>query len=173
MKKGDIEITSVGEAQKGLNTATNYIGCIAEKRGVDRCILKLINAHDIMFSDEDFADKKTQSFVSNPDDINGDTSSTQKVESSDSPPDDPLAWRNKTFKPCDAKVRDLSKDTLWNWFKDKNSIQDVASKKLIEMEVKFRTEEAKKNNVVDRPNRASGGMGEVDLEEQQLAQDGQ
>ena len=56
MKKGDVEITSVGEAQKGLNTATNYIGCIAEKRGVDRCILKLINAHHIMFSDEDFAE---------------------------------------------------------------------------------------------------------------------
>ena len=45
MSKGDITITSVGEASK-TNSKNIYFGCMAEKRGVDRCILKLINAYE-------------------------------------------------------------------------------------------------------------------------------
>ena len=45
MSKGDMTITSVGEASK-TNSKNIYFGCMAEKRGVDRCILKLINAYE-------------------------------------------------------------------------------------------------------------------------------
>jgi hypothetical protein len=37
-------ITSVGEADKS-NCTSNYYGSMAEKRGIDRCVLKLINAY--------------------------------------------------------------------------------------------------------------------------------
>lgn len=45
MSKGEKTIISVGEASKG-NCTSNYYGCMAEKRGIDRCILKLINAYE-------------------------------------------------------------------------------------------------------------------------------
>ena len=38
-------ITSVGEADKS-NCKQNYLSCMAEKRGIDRCVLKLINAYE-------------------------------------------------------------------------------------------------------------------------------
>ena len=45
MAKGDVQITSVGEADS-KNCFSSYKGCLAEKRGVDRCVLKLINAYE-------------------------------------------------------------------------------------------------------------------------------
>ena len=45
MSKGDAKITSVGEASK-TNSKNVYFACMAEKRGIDRCILKLINAYE-------------------------------------------------------------------------------------------------------------------------------
>jgi len=44
MDKDGIAITSVGEADI-QNCKSKYLGCMAEKRGIDRCILKLINAY--------------------------------------------------------------------------------------------------------------------------------
>tara|TARA_Y100001938_G_scaffold141482_1_gene211315 strand:- start:1699 stop:2301 length:603 start_codon:yes stop_codon:yes gene_type:complete len=44
MKKGDKVVTSVGEADT-KNCRNAYLGCMAEKRGIDRCVLKLINAY--------------------------------------------------------------------------------------------------------------------------------
>jgi len=44
MSKGEVKIMSIGEADKS-NSQSSYIGCIAEKRGIDRCILKLIDAY--------------------------------------------------------------------------------------------------------------------------------
>lgn len=38
------QISSVGEASND-NCKSNYYGCMAEKRGIDRCILKLIDAY--------------------------------------------------------------------------------------------------------------------------------
>ena len=43
--KSGKEITSTGEADV-KNCTSKYIGCIAEKRGIDRCILKLVNAYE-------------------------------------------------------------------------------------------------------------------------------
>ena len=45
MQKGDKAIVSVGEAST-KNCTSNYYGCMAEKRGIDRCVLKLINAYE-------------------------------------------------------------------------------------------------------------------------------
>ena len=45
MQKGDRTIISIGEAST-KNCTSNYYGCMAEKRGIDRCVLKLINAYE-------------------------------------------------------------------------------------------------------------------------------
>ena len=46
-------ITSIGEASKE-NCQSKYYGSMAEKRGVDRCILKLINAYEYgIYSDSE------------------------------------------------------------------------------------------------------------------------
>ena len=55
MAKGDITITSVGEADD-KNCFSSYRGCVAEKRGIDRCILKLIHAYEYGISSEVEAD---------------------------------------------------------------------------------------------------------------------
>ena len=58
MKRGDKVVTSVGEADT-KNCRNSYLGCMAEKRGIDRCVLKLINAYEYgIYSDveaDDFA----------------------------------------------------------------------------------------------------------------------
>jgi hypothetical protein len=45
MKKGDKSIISVGEAST-KNCTNTYYGAMAEKRGIDRCVLKLIKAYE-------------------------------------------------------------------------------------------------------------------------------
>ena len=55
MSKSDFTITSVGEADR-KNCRTQYLGCLAEKRGIDRCVLKLINAYEYGISSEVEAD---------------------------------------------------------------------------------------------------------------------
>jgi len=46
-------ITSVGEASKA-NCQSKYLGSMAEKRGIDRCILKLIKAYEYgIYSEEE------------------------------------------------------------------------------------------------------------------------
>ena len=51
-------VTSIGEADKG-NSKNNYYGCMAEKRGIDRCVLKLINAYEYgLYSDVEAEDFK-------------------------------------------------------------------------------------------------------------------
>ena len=49
------EVTSIGEADKS-NCKANYLGCMAEKRGIDRCVLKLINAYEYGIKSEEEAD---------------------------------------------------------------------------------------------------------------------
>ena len=49
------QIISVGEADTN-NCFLSYLGCIAEKRGIDRCVLKLINAYEYGISSEEEAD---------------------------------------------------------------------------------------------------------------------
>jgi hypothetical protein len=46
MKKEKRKVVSVGEADiNNCGTYMPYFGCMAEKRGIDRCILKLIDAY--------------------------------------------------------------------------------------------------------------------------------
>ena len=45
MKKGDVVVKTFGESDS-KNTFNPYHGCMAEKRGRDRAILKLINAYE-------------------------------------------------------------------------------------------------------------------------------
>tara|TARA_Y100001963_G_C6745996_1_gene431632 strand:+ start:824 stop:1432 length:609 start_codon:yes stop_codon:yes gene_type:complete len=49
------EVVSIGEADK-KNCYSQYLGCMAEKRGIDRCVLKLINAYEYGISSEVEAD---------------------------------------------------------------------------------------------------------------------
>ena len=46
-----ITISSVGEADR-KNCVSQYLGCMAEKRGIDRCVQKLINAYEYGISSE-------------------------------------------------------------------------------------------------------------------------
>ena len=53
MARGEKLISSIGEASKD-NCQSKYYGSMAEKRGVDRCILKLINAYEYgIYSDSE------------------------------------------------------------------------------------------------------------------------
>ena len=53
-------ITSVGEADN-RNSKNNYYGSMAEKRGIDRCVLKLINAYQYgVYSEVEADDFKKQ-----------------------------------------------------------------------------------------------------------------
>ena len=45
MKKGSVSITTLGEADR-KNCFNPYLAAMSEKRGIDRCILKLINAYE-------------------------------------------------------------------------------------------------------------------------------
>lgn len=45
MKKGDVTISTFGEADRN-NCKSQYLACMAEKRGHDRAVLKLINAYE-------------------------------------------------------------------------------------------------------------------------------
>ena len=60
MSKEGNSITSIGEASSG-NCKMSYFGAMAEKRGIDRAVLKLINAYEYgMYSEveaEDFKKK--------------------------------------------------------------------------------------------------------------------
>lgn len=51
MKLGEKEIKTIGEADR-KNCFSQYLGAMAEKRGVDRAVLKLINAYEYGISSE-------------------------------------------------------------------------------------------------------------------------
>ena len=58
MSMGDKKVTSVGEADP-KNCKNAYYGCMAEKRGIDRCVLKLIKAYEYgVYSDVEADDFK-------------------------------------------------------------------------------------------------------------------
>ena len=64
-KDGNViaSITSVGEADN-RNSKNNYYGSMAEKRGIDRCVLKLINAYEFgVFSEVEADDFKKENNV--------------------------------------------------------------------------------------------------------------
>ena len=66
MQMRDKQVTSIGEADRKY-CKSQYIGCIAEKRGIDRCVLKLINAYQYGISSEveadDFKNPKSKAIV--------------------------------------------------------------------------------------------------------------
>jgi hypothetical protein len=59
--KGTVEVKTIGEADR-KNCKSQYLGCMAEKRGIDRAVLKLINAYQYgIYSDveaDEFSRKK-------------------------------------------------------------------------------------------------------------------
>ena len=58
MKMGNKKVTTVGEADS-KNCMSGYKGMMAEKRGIDRCVLKLINAYEYgIYSDVESDDFK-------------------------------------------------------------------------------------------------------------------
>ena len=64
-KEGNVldSVTSVGEADN-RNSKNNYYGSMAEKRGIDRCVLKLINAYEYgVFSEVEADDFKKENNV--------------------------------------------------------------------------------------------------------------
>ena len=56
-QSGDRVIESLGEST-GKNTVSQFPYAMAEKRAVDRCILKLLNAHAYIYSDSESVDFK-------------------------------------------------------------------------------------------------------------------
>tara|TARA_R100001460_G_scaffold72576_1_gene113333 strand:- start:1290 stop:1760 length:471 start_codon:yes stop_codon:yes gene_type:complete len=54
--RGDITIESYGEASP-QNCMSNYYYAMAEKRGYDRAVLKLIDAYDLFYSDAEIETK--------------------------------------------------------------------------------------------------------------------
>ena len=61
-KDGNVinSVTSIGEADN-RNSKNNYYGSMAEKRGIDRCVLKLINAYEYgVYSEVEADDFKKQ-----------------------------------------------------------------------------------------------------------------
>ncbi|QDP57995.1 MAG: hypothetical protein Tp1124DCM412261_6 [Prokaryotic dsDNA virus sp.] len=132
MELGEKTISSVGEADN-KNCKNMYYGCMAEKRGVDRCVLKLIDAHEFAFSEVDFADHNAQNFEVKPT-----ATPSAKVEESteDSPPSSSTAWRNEKFKPLDTKIKNISNDDCKFW--RKADISDKRSAELIQLEFQYR-----------------------------------
>ena len=61
---GEKIVTSdIGEADR-KNCMSQYLGCMASKRGIDRCVLKLINAHEYgIVSEVEADDYKTKESV--------------------------------------------------------------------------------------------------------------
>mgnify|MGYP003145287743 FL=1 len=58
MSKGNKKVTTIGEADS-KNCVSGYKGMMAEKRGIDRCVLKLINAYEYgIYSDVESDDFK-------------------------------------------------------------------------------------------------------------------
>tara|TARA_X000001036_G_scaffold334292_1_gene313198 strand:+ start:361 stop:993 length:633 start_codon:yes stop_codon:yes gene_type:complete len=135
MRKGDLVISSIGEADS-KNCKNIYYGCMAEKRGVDRCVLKLIDAHDCAFSEVDFADHNEQSFENKQ--VSSKKSSTKGGESGNSPLPSSPAWREKKFTPLDTKIKNISRTDCFNWYKKKDTIKDADAKELIGLEYDYR-----------------------------------
>ena len=140
MRKGDLVISSIGEADS-KNCKNIYYGCMAEKRGVDRCVLKLIDAHDCAFSEVDFADHNEQTFEnkthsSEPIDTGGDSENSPLSSSPD--------WREGKFLPLDTKVKNISRTDCYNWYKKRDTRKDANSKQLIELEYDYRVAQARK-----------------------------
>ena len=68
MSMGDKSVTSIGEADT-KNSFNNFIGSMAEKRGIDRCVLKLIKAYEYgVYSDVEADDFKKESVENSKDD---------------------------------------------------------------------------------------------------------
>jgi len=109
MKKGDEQISTIGEAFKG-NCTSNYYGCMAEKRGYDRAVLKLIHAYEYGVASEEEADDYSKRG----------SVSTDKSEVVSPPTSDPLAWRKMAFPRQDSKtsVEDASNRDLNAFIKD-------------------------------------------------------
>ena len=135
MEKDEISISSIGEADN-KNCKNIYYGCMAEKRGVDRCVLKLINAHEFAFSEVDFADVNNQKFELDEPHTNKTSSASKSEEGSTSPLNTSLAWRDEKFKPLDTKIKNISNDDCKHW--RKQEITDKRSAELIQLEFEYR-----------------------------------
>lgn len=59
-EKKETKVQTIGEASK-INCKSSYYGCMAEKRGIDRAVLKLINAYEYgIYSEAESDDFKKQ-----------------------------------------------------------------------------------------------------------------
>ena len=145
MVMGEVRMSSIGEADgKSTCLGNRYYGCMAEKRGIGRVVLRLIGASkNGIMAEDDFSNQVDKSF----DDIKTSThsASSKKGEvSEDSPPSASPAWRDEIFKPLDVKIKNVSRDDCIHWFKNTGLILDAKSIKLIKQEYEYRTEQAKR-----------------------------
>ena len=108
---------------------------MAEKRGVDRCVLKLIDAHEFAFSEVDFADPNEQAF----DLPTHKTSSVVKSEvSGNSHLPTSLARREEKFLTLQTKIRNCSNNDVWHWYKKRKDVTHERSAELVVMECEYR-----------------------------------
>lgn len=134
-KMGDRSEWSFGEASKA-NCKNSYLYSMAEKRGKDRCILKLINAHGALYSEEEADDfvKRENPHVTRPEDIVPDVEYDQHGQPVDNIPmgDErierlPKAKARDTYAQLQAALYKFTDaDELTRWGKDMaNSVETL------------------------------------------------
>ena len=147
-------MSSVGEADGKFNCLGNkYYGCMAEKRGIGRVVLRLIGAsHYGISSEDDFSNQVDMSFD------NAKVSSSQSKPSvkggvsEESPPStspawrdgDPVKFREEEFSELKVKIKDICRDDLAKYYKNPEQLILDTDKELIAKEIAYRTFHKKK-----------------------------
>ena len=135
------EITSVGEADTtNVKQKPAYLGCIAEKRGIDRCVLKLINAYEYGISSEVEADNYKQK--EKPVKQSGGMSEQDRLETiPDYSDKDEIAFTDVPAEPTIKNIINFGKHNGKDWSEvDASYVDWVANKSNVD----WQREEAKK-----------------------------
>ena len=148
MSMGELRTSSVGEADSVNCKGNKYFGCMAEKRGIGRVVLRLIglSQHGIL-TEDDFSNQVDKSFNEPKNSsLHTKPSESKSEESVESPPTSSLAWRKTVFTPCDVPIKDLSREDCFYWFKNIGKIYGEDDKTLITNEYSYRVRMAKRKS---------------------------
>ena len=151
MTMGDLRVTSIGEADSVNCKGNKYFGCMAEKRGIGRVVLKIINASQYgIASEEDFSNQIDKSFDEPKPSLpthSKKPSNSKGEESVKSPLTSSPAWRegddesfrNEEFSELKIKIKNISRDDLIKYFKKPEQLILDTDKELVAKEVAYRT----------------------------------
>lgn len=121
-RMGERSEWSIGEAAPG-NNKNAYPYAMAEKRGKDRCILKLLNSHGTLYSEAEADEFRENPHTTKPSDIYEPTEHDENGQPIDNIPNGdpnikPLPKKNakEIFTACQAEIRAcLSVEELEQW----------------------------------------------------------